>query len=278
MVHSGQPVAHVRSSDLLTPTMPHTPGQLQRLPHPTDRRVVTVHHLGEVPPFERDRRMENSFLRKVPLFEGLEEEELEAIASVTVTRSFSKDQVIILAEEEGDALFIIHTGQVKVSIVSEDGREVILSLLGEGAVFGELALLDEKPRSANVVVMADAKLYMLHRSDFLQLLYRVPKIAIALLAELATRLRKTDRKIEGLALLDVTSRISETLLQLANEQGEEKTEGLHIPNLPTQQQLANMSGTTRETVSRVLKRLETQGYIVCKGRTITILREENRQQ
>ena len=118
---------------------------------------------------------------------------------------------------------------------------------------------------------------MLHRSDFLQLLYRVPKIAITLLAELATRLRKTDRKIEGLALLDVTSRISETLLQLADEQGEEHSEGLHIPNRPTHQQLANMSGTTRETVSRVLKRLEAQGYIVCKGRTITILREANRK-
>ena len=221
--------------------------------------------------------MDKSFLLKVPLFEGLKEEELEAIASVTITRSFSKDQVIILAEEEGDALFLINTGQVKVSIVSEDGREVILSLLGEGAVFGELALLDEKPRSANVVAMSDAELYMLHRSDFLQLLYRVPKIAITLLAELATRLRKTDRKIEGLALLDVTSRISETLLQLADEQGEEHSEGLHIPNRPTHQQLANMSGTTRETVSRVLKRLEAQGYIVCKGRTITILREANRK-
>ena len=221
--------------------------------------------------------MDKSFLRKVPLFEGLKEEELEAIASVTITRSFSKDQVIILAEEEGDALFLINTGQVKVSIVSEDGREVILSLLGEGAVFGELALLDEKPRSANVVAMSDAELYMLHRSDFLQLLYRVPKIAITLLAELATRLRKTDRKIEGLALLDVTNRISETLLQLADEQGEEHSEGLHIPNRPTHQQLANMSGTTRETVARVLKRLEAQGYIVCKGRTITILREANRK-
>jgi CRP/FNR family transcriptional regulator/CRP/FNR family cyclic AMP-dependent transcriptional regulator len=221
--------------------------------------------------------MDKSFLRKVPLFEGLKEEELEAIASVTITRSFSKDQVIILAEEEGDALFLINTGQVKVSIVSEDGREVILSLLGEGAVFGELALLDEKPRSANVVAMSDAELYMLHRSDFLKLLYRVPKIAITLLAELATRLRKTDRKIEGLALLDVTSRISETLLQLADEQGEEHSEGLHIPNRPTHQQLANMSGTTRETVSRVLKRLEAQGYIVCKGRTITILSEANRK-
>jgi CRP/FNR family transcriptional regulator/CRP/FNR family cyclic AMP-dependent transcriptional regulator len=221
--------------------------------------------------------MDKSFLRKVPLFEGLKEEELEAIASVTITRSFSKDQVIILAEEEGDALFLINTGQVKVSIVSEDGREVILSLLGEGAVFGELALLDEKPRSANVVAMSDAELYMLHRSDFLKLLYRVPKIAITLLAELATRLRKTDRKIEGLALLDVTSRISETLLQLADEQGEVHSEGLHIPNRPTHQQLANMSGTTRETVSRVLKRLEAQGYIVCKGRTITILSEANRK-
>ena len=221
--------------------------------------------------------MDKSFLRKVPLFEGLKEEELEAIASVTITRSFSKDQVIILAEEEGDALFLINTGQVKGSIVSEDGREVILSLLGEGAVFGELALLDEKPRSANVVAMSDAELYMLHRSDFLQLLYRVPKIAITLLAELATRLRKTDRKIEGLALLDVTNRISETLLQLADEQGEEHSEGLHIPNRHTHQQLANMSGTTRETVSRVLKRLEAQGYIVCKGRTITILRVANRK-
>lgn len=221
--------------------------------------------------------MDTSFLRQVPLFEGLKEEDLEAIASVTVTRSFSKDQVIILAEEEGDALFIIHTGQVKVSIVSEDGREVILSLLREGAVFGELALLDEKPRSANVVAMEDAELYMVHRGDFLQLLYRVPKIAISLLSELASRLRKTDRKIEGLALLDVTSRISETLLQLADEQGEKTAAGMHIANRPTHQQLANMSGTTRETVSRVLKRLASQGYIVCKGRTITILREESRQ-
>ena len=95
--------------------------------------------------------MDISLLRQVPLFEALDDEQLEAIARVTITRAFDKDQVIILAEEEGDALFIISSGQVKVSIVSEDGREVILSLLGEGAVFGELSLLDGKPRSANVV-------------------------------------------------------------------------------------------------------------------------------
>jgi len=217
----------------------------------------------------------SSFLRNVSLFESLNPAELDALASVTVSRKFPRDSVIILAEEEGDTLFIIRSGQVKVSIVSEEGREVILSLLGPGAVFGELALLDGKPRSANVVATQDTDLIMLRRPDFLQLLCRVPQIATALLAELASRLRKTDRQIEGLALLDVTSRISETLLQLAAEQGVETPAGVMIRQRPTHQELANMSGTTRETVSRILKRLEAQGYIASAGKSITILREEN---
>lgn len=216
-----------------------------------------------------------AFLRQVPLFESLSEDELQALSNVTIARTFTRDSVIILAEEEGDTLFIIRRGQVKVSIVSEDGREVILSLLGPDAVFGELSLLDGKPRSANVIATEETDLIMLRRADFVQLIYRVPRIATALLAELASRLRKTDRQIEGLALLDVTSRISETLLQLAGERGVETAEGVVIQHRPTHQDLANMSGTTRETVSRVLKRLESQGYIACRGRTITILREEN---
>ncbi|MEW6750903.1 MAG: Crp/Fnr family transcriptional regulator [Candidatus Latescibacterota bacterium] len=216
-----------------------------------------------------------SFLRRVSLFEGLSEKELKALAAVTVSRSFGRDSFIILAEEEGDTLFVIREGQVKVSILSADGREVILSLLGPGSVFGELSLLDGKPRSANVVATEDTALIMLRRADFLQLIRRVPQIGIALLAELASRLRRTDRQIEGLALLDVTGRISDTLLQLAADRGVETAEGVSIQSRPTHQELANMSGTTRETVSRVLKRLETQGYIACHGRTITILREES---
>ena len=214
-------------------------------------------------------------MSNVPLFEELEGKDLDAIAKVAISRSYSKGNIIILAEEEGDTLFIISQGQVKVSIVSEDGREAILALLGEGAVFGELSLLDGKPRSANVVATKATNLYMVRRSDFLQLLYKVPQIAVGLLAELASRLRKTDRKIEGLALLDVTSRISETLLQLADEQGEEQKTGIMLKNRPSHQQLANMAGTTRETVSRVLKRLESQGYITTRGRSIIMLREEH---
>lgn len=219
--------------------------------------------------------MDMEFLRNVSLFESLNEEELKALSELTFTRNFGKDGVIILAEEEGDTLFSIKEGQVKVSIVSEEGREVILSLLGAGTVFGELSLLDGKPRSANVVATEETSLVMLRRSDFVQLIYKTPQIATALLAELATRLRKTDRQIEGLALLDVTSRISETLLQLATDQGKETGDGITIESRPTHQELANMSGTTRETVSRVLKRLEKQGYINCVGRKITILREDN---
>ena len=222
--------------------------------------------------------MDRHFLRNVSLFEGLNDVELEAIFELSFTRNFAKDGVIILAEEVGDTLFIIEEGQVKVSIVSEGGREVILSLLGPGAVFGELALLDGKPRSANVVATDDTSLVMLRRSDFQQLIYKTPQIAMALLAELARRLRRTDRQIEGLALLDVASRISETLLQLATDQGKETAEGIAIESRPTHQELANMSGTTRETVSRVLKRLENQGYIACKGRTIIVLREEHRSR
>lgn len=219
--------------------------------------------------------MDAALLSNVPLFEELEGKDLDAIAKVAISRSYRKGSIIILAEEEGDTLFIISQGQVKVSIVSEDGREAILALLGEGAVFGELSLLDGKPRSANVVATEATNLYMVRRSDFLQLVYKVPQIAVGLLAELASRLRKTDRKIEGLALLDVTSRISETLLQLADEQGEEQKTGIMLKNRPSHQQLANMAGTTRETVSRVLKRLESQGYITTRGRSIIMLREEH---
>ena len=212
-------------------------------------------------------------LRKVPLFNCLGEPEFEKLAQLTVDQTYPKGSMIILAEDVGDTLFIIRKGQIKISVFHADGREVIFSLLGPGKVFGELALLDGKPRSANAMALKDSELLTIRRSDFLQLIYENPQVATSLLAELASRLRRTDEKIEGLALLDVTSRISQTILQLAEDQGIESAEGVLIKNRPTHQQLANMSGTTRETVSRVISRLEEQGYLTCQGRRILILRE-----
>ena len=214
-----------------------------------------------------------AFLRQVPLFRRLDETQLQAIAALAAERQFAKGELIILAEEEGDALFVIQEGQVEVSLVHEDGRGVILSFLGSGEVFGELALLDGKPRSANVVASAPTILLMLRRADFLQLLAAMPQIAVSLLEELAERLRRTDQQVEGLALFNVASRLAKTLLRLALERGTETAEGLALQDQLTHQQLANMTGSTRETVSRVLKQLEYQGYISRRGQQILILKE-----
>ncbi|HCL30922.1 MAG TPA: Crp/Fnr family transcriptional regulator [Candidatus Latescibacteria bacterium] len=212
-----------------------------------------------------------TFLRQVSLFDCLGDPELEALAELTFSRTFDRSQFIILAEESGDTLFIIRSGQVKVSLIHEDGKEFILSLLEEGEVFGELSLLDDRPRSANVTAMMKTELMMLKRSDFLRLVERVPQIAISLLEELASRLRRTDDQVEGLALLDVHHRVAKTLLRMAEDGGQTSPEGILIRRRPTHQQLANMSGTTRETVTRALKQLQDEGYIRISGRQILIL-------
>ena len=212
-----------------------------------------------------------TFLRQVTLFDCLGDPEIEALAALTFSRTFDKGQLIILAEETGDTLFIIRGGQVKVSLIHEDGKEFILSLLGQGEVFGELSLLDDRPRSANVTAMVETELLMLRRSDFLDLVGRIPQIAVSLLEELASRLRRTDDQVEGLALLDVHHRVAKTLLRMAKDGGQTSPEGILIRRRPTHQQLANMSGTTRETVTRALKQLQDEGYIRISGRQILIL-------
>jgi len=211
-----------------------------------------------------------AFLGRVPLFKSLNQQQLQNLADLTITRTFSRGSVIIVAEDEGDAFFIIRKGRVKVNILHGDGREVILSILGKGEVFGELALLDGRPRSANVITLEETELITLRRSEFLQLMNNQPAIIMGLLDELVSRLRKTDHQIGGLALLDATSRISRTLVRLAAEHGVETAAGVLVAHKITHQQLANMSGTTRETVTRVLKRLESQGYITMQGRQILI--------
>ena len=211
------------------------------------------------------------FLRRVPLFDSLGDAEIEALAEVAFTRRFDKGQLIILVAERGDSLFIIRQGQVKVSLLHEDGREFILSLLGEGEFFGELALLDDRPRSASVVAIEDTELLIVQRGDFHELINRVPGIAVTLLEELAGRLRRTDDQVGGLALLNVYSRVAKTILRLAADHGIDSSEGIMIEQRPTHQQLANMAGTTRETVTRALRQLEDEGYIRCRGRELVIV-------
>jgi CRP-like cAMP-binding protein len=178
--------------------------------------------------------------------------------------------MILLEDALGKTFFVIASGSVKITRLSDDGREVILAMLGEADFFGEMSLLDGEGRSANVVALEDSEVLTLTRSDFLEILEQYPKIAISLLEELTRRLRKSDQQIESLSLSDVEHRIGITLVRLAEELGTIHMGDVTIRNLPFQQDIANMAGTSRETVSRTLAILEEKGYIHRDKRTLTI--------
>ena len=143
------------------------------------------------------------FLATVPLLSGIGREELERFAEVTRERDYPKGSVIVFEDDPGDSLFIVRDGRVKVVLVGEDGREVILSVLGVGEHFGELSLIDGQPRSAHVIAMDDAKLLILRRDDFRRRVAESPAVAWAMLVELSRRLRRADEQIVSLVLLDV---------------------------------------------------------------------------
>ena len=209
-------------------------------------------------------------LRNVPIFTDLTDSDLTKIASNMVPRVYEKGQMILLEESMGETFFIITQGAVKVTRLSTDGREVILAMLGESDFFGEMSLLDGEGRSANIVANEYAKVLTLSRSDFLDCLESYPKIAIALLEELAIRLRKSDQQIESLSLSDSEHRIGITLIRLAGELGTIKQGHVTVKNLPYQQDIANMAGTSRETVSRTFSILEEKGLVKRDGRNLTI--------
>lgn len=209
-------------------------------------------------------------LKQVPLLSSLSDTELESILNLSHTKKCLKETIILLEEEDGDTLFIILGGKVKVSNFSESGKEVIFSILGPGDFFGEMSLLDGKPRSATVTAIEDAELRLIRRSDFRKAMEKHPRIAFQLLEELTSRLRKADQRIESLAILDVTGRVAGILLQLGEERGVQSSSGLLIKARPTHQEMANMVGTTRETVTRVLKQLEQKNYLSMSGKDIVI--------
>jgi len=219
-------------------------------------------------------------LQGVDLFSQLSDKQLEALGSLVIRRTFHKDETIILEEDDSvQALFLIASGEVKVYMTGLDGRETILSLLSKGDFFGEMSLIDGAPRSASVRAITTAELLIIRREDFIDLLNRTPDLAMSLLMEMSQRLRKANRQIGSLATLTVFGRVAGTILNLLEERGvrvhgENGEMVTVLRNRPTQQQLAEMSGTTRETVSRVLSALQKKGCISVAGKDLIILEED----
>ena len=211
-----------------------------------------------------------SLLQSVPIFSDLSPSDLNKIAQRMIRRTYTKGQMILLEDDLGQTFFVIGGGSVKITRLSDDGREVILAMLGESDFFGEMSLLDGAGRSANVVALDSSEVLTLSRNDFLEILQEYPKISISLLEELTQRIRKSDQQIESLSLSDVEQRIGITLIRLAEELGTIKHGNVKINNLPYQQDIANMAGTSRETVSRTFKLLEEKGLVAREGRKLTI--------
>jgi CRP-like cAMP-binding protein len=205
------------------------------------------------------------FLATIPLFSGLHRDELAKFAELTRERAYPKGSVILFQDDPGDSLFVLRQGRVKVVLIGEDGREVILGVLEPGAHFGELALIDDQPRSAHVIAMDDAQLLILRREDFRRRVEANPTIAWALLTELSRRLRRADQKIGGLVLLDVPGRIARLVLDLADEAGSPT-----IEKPLTHQTIAQMIGASRETVSRAMKEFQDAGLIRVERRRIAV--------
>jgi CRP/FNR family transcriptional regulator, cyclic AMP receptor protein len=205
------------------------------------------------------------FLASVPMFSGLQRDELLKFAELTRERTYPKGSVILFQGDPGDSLYVLRQGRAKVVLIGEDGREVILGVLEPGAHFGELALIDDQPRSAHVIAMEDAQLLILRREDFRRRVEANPSVAWALLTELSRRLRRADQKIGGLVLLDVPGRISRLLLDLSSE----SSNGT-IDKPLTHQTIAQMIGASRETVSRAMKEFQQEGLIRVERRRIAV--------
>src|SRR3954453_17438196 len=205
------------------------------------------------------------FLASVPLFHGLDREELARFGELVRERSYPKGSVILFQGDPGDSLYVLRHGRAKVVLIGEDGRGVILGVLEPGAHFGELALIDDQPRSAHVIAMEDAQLLILRREDFRRRVEANPTVAWALLMELSRRLRRADQKIGGLVLLDVPGRISRLLLDLPPAWGPST-----IDKPLTHQTIAQMIGASRETVSRAMKEFQEEGLIRVERRRIAV--------
>lgn len=207
-------------------------------------------------------------LRVIPLFSDVGDEDLERVADHLIERRFPKHKTIVEEGLPGDYMYVIREGRVQVSKLSDDGREKILEFLDAGDFFGEMSLLDDAPRSATVRALSDTRILALSRTDFLNVMRRSPDVAMAVVQELTRRLRDTDEQASSLSFQRVKQRTQGLLQRLAKD--DTAREGRRITPVLTHQQIADMIGTSRETVTRALKGLKQQGWLEQEGKRYVV--------
>lgn len=214
--------------------------------------------------------MNATALRNVGLFAEVPTGDLDDLAAGLRRRRYARNQVIFVQGDPGANLCIVEEGRVRICVSSEDGKELVLRMLGPGDFFGELALLDGEPRSADAIAQEPCQLLLLQREDFLAFVEARPRVGTALLVALSRKLRLTTRQAQDVAFLDVPARVARTLLTLADGADADGERTCRL----TQAELAGAVGVTRESVNRCLGQLEDRGLIRRARGAITILRAD----
>ncbi|MDG2050928.1 MAG: Crp/Fnr family transcriptional regulator [Myxococcota bacterium] len=207
-------------------------------------------------------------LRVIPLFSCVSDHDLEEIASHLIERRFPKHATVVEEGLEGDYMYVIREGRVKVTKASEDGREKIMNFLDRGQFFGDMALLTGGVRSATVKTLEATRLLALSRRDFIEILRQSPDLALAVIEELSRRLRETNEQASSLSFQGVTERVRSLFERLAVRDPEPLGRRLTPPL--THQQIADMIGTSRETVTRAVKELKEEGWLDQLGKRYVV--------
>jgi CRP-like cAMP-binding protein len=210
-------------------------------------------------------------LGRIPLFADLTPAELGGLRGCLRPVRYQKGETIFLTGDPGSGLYLIESGRVKIALTSAEGKEVILTLLGPADFFGDLALLDGEPRSADAVALDDCRAWLLHRDDFLHFVDTRPGVARKLLAVLSRRLRRNAMLLQEAAFHDVPGRLARLIVELAEQQGRPTPEGIVISSRLTQADLAGMVAATRESVNKWLRIFERRGLIRGQRGVITVL-------
>jgi CRP-like cAMP-binding protein len=210
-------------------------------------------------------------LARAGLFQGVAPEAREALASALQYGDYTRGESVFTEGEQGDTLFIVLTGKVKVGRRAADGRENMLSVMGPSDMFGELSLFDPGPRTATATVLTDARLASLAHAALRPWLNDRPEIAEQLLRVLARRLRRTNDALADLIFTDVPGRVAKALLELAERFGTQEGEGVRVHHDLTQEELAQLVGASRETVNKALADFASRGWMRVDSRAVTIL-------
>ena len=210
-------------------------------------------------------------LRRAPLFDALDEEDARALRRQMAEVKLSRGEHLFMEGDDGDSLYVVIDGKMKLTRAAADGRENLLSVIGPGEMFGELSLFDPRPRTSSASAVTDATVAALGHDALRPWLLERPEVSMHMLQALARRLRRANDVTADLVFTDVPGRVAKNLLDLADRFGEQDRDGLHVHHDLTQEELAQLVGASRETVNKALADFAARGWLQISARSVLIL-------